>query len=159
MTKSSGNFMVGVALKRLSQAARVNVHRDIPSHIVQSLKDLEHPALSQLHARLERITFHHTSHRERFLQTALRDPAVGLQPLKTTRRMVDEEKQHWYPGGSRPRCKERCPRFGRVFSREPKFLLPSSCPPFDLTQAQALCRKRNLSCDRCKMAIYLTLQF
>ena len=74
--------IVLVALKRLSQAARVNVHRDIHAYIVQSLTGLKHSALSQLRAHLERVTLYHSSDRERFLQTALRDPTVGLQHLK-----------------------------------------------------------------------------
>jgi hypothetical protein len=80
-----------IAPKCPSQAARVNVHRDIHSHTVQSLTGSKHPALSQLPAHLERVTLHHSSYRERFLQTALRDPAVGLQPLKAIHRMMDEE--------------------------------------------------------------------
>src|SRR6266508_3234819 len=83
--------IVRVALKRLPQAARVNVHRDVHAHIVQSLTTLQHSALSQLHARLERVTLHHSSYRKGFLQTALRDPAVGLQPLKATHPIMDEK--------------------------------------------------------------------
>ena len=83
--------IVRIALQRLSQAARVNVHRDIQAHIVQSLTGLKQSALRQLRARLEGVTLHHSSYRERFLQTALRDPAVGLQPLKATHRMMSEE--------------------------------------------------------------------
>jgi hypothetical protein len=83
--------IVLVALKRLSQAARVNVHPDIQAHIVQSRTGLKHSALSQLNARLERVTLYHSSDRERFLQTALRDPTVGLQPLKAIHRVMDEE--------------------------------------------------------------------
>ena len=83
--------IVRVAPKCVSQAARVNVHRDIQAQIVQSPTGLKHSALSELHARLERVTLDHSFYRDRLLQTALRDPAVGLQPLKTGRRMMDKE--------------------------------------------------------------------
>src|SRR6266542_1140477 len=56
-----------VAPKRPSQAACVNIHRDIQAQIVQSLAGLKHPALSQLPARLERVTLNHASYRERLL--------------------------------------------------------------------------------------------
>jgi hypothetical protein len=80
-----------VTRKRLSQAARVNVHRDIHARIVQSPTGLKHSALRQLHARRKRVTLHHSSQRERFLKPALRDSTVGLQPLKPTHRMMDQE--------------------------------------------------------------------
>jgi hypothetical protein len=84
-------LIVLVALERLSQAARVNIHRDIQVHIVQSLAGLKHSALSQLRARLERVTLYHSSYREGFLQTALRDPTVGLQPLEAIHRATGKE--------------------------------------------------------------------
>jgi hypothetical protein len=83
--------IVHVAPQPLSQAARVNVHRDIHAHAVQSLTGLKHSSLSQLPAHLEGVTLNHSSYCEGLLQTALRDPAVGLQPLKAVHRMMDEE--------------------------------------------------------------------
>src|SRR5688572_18639786 len=83
--------LVRVVLERLSQTARVNIDADIQARLVQRLTGFKDSALSQLHARVERVTFHHSSYRVRFLQTALRNPAVGLQPLKATHGMMNEK--------------------------------------------------------------------
>ena len=71
--------IVCVVLERLFQTARVNIDGDIQARLVHGLTGFEHLPLCQLHARVERVTLHHSSYRECFLQTALHNTAVGLQ--------------------------------------------------------------------------------
>jgi hypothetical protein len=98
---------------------------------------LKHAALGQLHARLEGVTLDHSFYRERLLQTALRDPAIGLQPLKATHRMMDE----------RDNASTRLSHLLDVWHDllvsllEAKFLLPLSCPPL-ISLGRNRCAKR-----------------